>query len=184
MGLFIQRGFHDASTSAIARQAGVASGTLFYHFGDKEALINEIYLTILKDLSSALQDGLETAATIEQKIKCMWTNEVRWGLNHASEIRFVQLFANASFVARHTRRDAHAQLDFALDLFAEALDAGLITGMPKEYARDFYVTNALMNINFFQRYPKTLSDDRLENAYRMFWAGLTAGLTASLPHRP
>ena len=101
-------------------------------------------------------------------------------MNHAREIRFVQLFANASFVARHTRRDAHAQLDFALDLFAEALDAVLITGMPKEYARDFYVTNALMNINFFQRYPRTLSDDRLENAYRMFWAGLTA----SLPHRP
>ena len=67
MGLFIQRGFHDTPTSAIARQAEVASGTLFYHFGDKEALINEIYLTILKDLSNALQDGLETAATIEQK---------------------------------------------------------------------------------------------------------------------
>lgn len=45
--LFAQRGYSDTPTSAIAKAAGVAEGTIFHHFHSK----NGILLTILKDVS-------------------------------------------------------------------------------------------------------------------------------------
>ena len=173
LSLFIKRGFHDTPTSLIAKQAKVATGTLFYHFEDKEALINEIYLTIIRELSEALQKNLENQETLEGKIRQMWFNEVYWGLDHAKEIRFVQLFANSPFVSGLTKKDAHNHLDFALDLFAQAIEKSLITNMTKEYARDFYISNALMNINYFLRYSEQLSKTRLDKAFQIFWQGLT-----------
>jgi AcrR family transcriptional regulator len=46
---FAQSGI-AASTSAIARSAGVAEGTLFRYFATKDDLLNELYLTIKADL--------------------------------------------------------------------------------------------------------------------------------------
>lgn len=42
---FAQSGI-AASTSAIARSAGVAEGTLFRYFATKDELLNELYLAI------------------------------------------------------------------------------------------------------------------------------------------
>lgn len=34
--LFVDQGFHGTSTASIAKQAGVATGTLFHHFPTKK----------------------------------------------------------------------------------------------------------------------------------------------------
>ncbi|MCK5033837.1 MAG: helix-turn-helix transcriptional regulator, partial [Calditrichia bacterium] len=42
LNLLVERGFHDTPTSLIAKEAGVATGTLFHHFKNKEELINAL----------------------------------------------------------------------------------------------------------------------------------------------
>ena len=41
--LFTTRGYHATTTLLIARQAGMAEGTLYRHFAGKQALFNELY---------------------------------------------------------------------------------------------------------------------------------------------
>lgn len=41
--LFAEKGFHNTSTVEIAEAAGVAHGTLFYHYKNKEGIIYEIF---------------------------------------------------------------------------------------------------------------------------------------------
>ena len=41
--LFTTRGYHATTTPLIARQAGLAEGTLYRHFAGKQALFNELY---------------------------------------------------------------------------------------------------------------------------------------------
>lgn len=41
--LFAERGFDATSTSAIRDKAGVPSGLIFYYFGSKETLLDEIF---------------------------------------------------------------------------------------------------------------------------------------------
>lgn len=40
-------GFHGLSMQKVANQAGVAAGTIYRYFDDKEALIEEIKLNIM-----------------------------------------------------------------------------------------------------------------------------------------
>jgi len=46
--LFTERGFHGTPTSMIAREAGIATGTLFHYFKTKEELITALYLSVKK----------------------------------------------------------------------------------------------------------------------------------------
>ncbi|MFW6334422.1 MAG: TetR/AcrR family transcriptional regulator [Desulfosalsimonas sp.] len=41
--LFAHKGFSGTSTAEIAEKAGVAQGTLFYHFKNKQGIIREIF---------------------------------------------------------------------------------------------------------------------------------------------
>jgi len=54
--LFAENGFHQTSTLDIAESAGVAHGTIFYHFKSKEGIIYEIFRrsgqTYITDLKS------------------------------------------------------------------------------------------------------------------------------------
>ncbi len=64
--LFAENGFHQTSTLDIAEAAGVAHGTIFYHFKSKEGIIYEIfrrsgqtYVAELKYEVGRYQKGIE-----------------------------------------------------------------------------------------------------------------------------
>jgi len=52
--LFTQHGFLDVTTARIAQEAGVAHGTVFVHFADKDALVTEVLDAELAQLSEEL----------------------------------------------------------------------------------------------------------------------------------
>lgn len=69
--LFAENGFHQTSTLDIAEAAGVAHGTIFYHFKSKEGIIYEIfrrsgqtYVTDLKFEVGRHQKGIEKIEAI------------------------------------------------------------------------------------------------------------------------
>ena len=50
MNLFIDKGIQSTSTALIAKEAGVATGTLFHHFKTKEELVHALYNLIFDSL--------------------------------------------------------------------------------------------------------------------------------------
>ena len=54
LALFTINGFHGTTPAAIAREAKVATGTLFHHFATKEALIEALYLEVKKEFAQVL----------------------------------------------------------------------------------------------------------------------------------
>ncbi len=54
-GLFSQKGFKDTSMAELSRATGVAQGTIFYHFKNKE----ELFLSILKEFEISIVDEFE-----------------------------------------------------------------------------------------------------------------------------
>ncbi len=67
---FAQSGI-AASTSAIARSAGVAEGTLFRYFATKDELLNELYLAIKE---GANKQVISSQADSLIKISRIWAD--------------------------------------------------------------------------------------------------------------
>ncbi|MDA8163496.1 MAG: TetR/AcrR family transcriptional regulator [Desulfobacteraceae bacterium] len=55
--LFAEKGFSETTTAEVAEQAGVAHGTLFYHFKTKENILLEVFESIM----ARYQAGMEAA---------------------------------------------------------------------------------------------------------------------------
>lgn len=65
--VFAERGFHQARVSDIARRAGVADGTIYLYFKNKEDLLLSIFEEKMDYLLAGLRDALaDTADPIER----------------------------------------------------------------------------------------------------------------------
>jgi AcrR family transcriptional regulator len=63
VALFAESGLHGVTSAQIARRAGVATGTFYLHFADKEALFHEIAFAALAELR-ARQDRASAGLAI------------------------------------------------------------------------------------------------------------------------
>src|SRR5262249_28622624 len=57
-----RNGFHGASMSAVAREAGVATGTAYTHYASKDELVLAAYRETKAQLGAAATAGLDTSA--------------------------------------------------------------------------------------------------------------------------
>lgn len=100
---FAQSGI-AASTSAIARSAGVAEGTLFRYFATKDDLLNELYLTIKADLVQTMIAGLNPNETRpKENMRNIWNSYIGWGVRNPMEHKAIRRMALSERITDETR---------------------------------------------------------------------------------
>jgi AcrR family transcriptional regulator len=71
--LFAEKGFNETSTAEIAARAGVAHGTLFYHFKTKEGILLKVYETVMDSYLAGMRAAVAEAslglAQIEEAVR-------------------------------------------------------------------------------------------------------------------
>ncbi len=70
--LVAERGFHGASMGAVAKAAGVATGTAYVHYASKKELVYATYLEIKRDLGDEVLRQLDPDAAPAERYRQMW----------------------------------------------------------------------------------------------------------------
>jgi AcrR family transcriptional regulator len=107
--LVAERGFHGASMSAVAREAGVAVGTAYVHYESKDELVLAAYLEAKADLGAAVGARLDAAASARERFGQAWLATYEHLLDQPTRARFlVQVDASPYAAAAHERAMAVA----------------------------------------------------------------------------
>lgn len=75
--LVAQRGFHGASMSAIAAEAGVATGTAYTHYGSKDEVVLATYLETKAELGAAATAEVNPEAAAPELFRALWLGSYR-----------------------------------------------------------------------------------------------------------
>jgi AcrR family transcriptional regulator len=81
--LFAERHYHEVRMDDIAAKAGVAKGTIYLHFKDKDALYQALALDSLRKLSKRIRDGLEGLDDPAAKLLSLNREVIRYFEHHA-----------------------------------------------------------------------------------------------------
>lgn len=100
--LFARDGLQNVSTSAIAKKAGVASGTLFTYFDTKQELINELYLEVVDQYIGAVKAAVDPAASPAERLRAYWFAMARWHLDHRAAANVMLQFEASSALTPET----------------------------------------------------------------------------------
>jgi AcrR family transcriptional regulator len=126
LSLFVERGFFGTPTSLISREAGVATGTLFFYFRTKEELIDTLYLQVKAKAAEAMCRGLENEKDTKARLNRLGHNAVAWGMKNKEEVKFMEQFAHSPFVSTSAQEEGMSRFVFLQDLVTEGIREGVI----------------------------------------------------------
>jgi AcrR family transcriptional regulator len=124
--LFSERGFFGTPTSLISKEAGVATGTLFFYFRTKEDLIDTLYRRVKSEAAQAMGRDLAKEKTPLAKLRRLGHNAVAWGIENPKKLKFMEQFAHSPFVSTSAQEEGMSQFIFLQDLVQEGIRAGAI----------------------------------------------------------
>ena len=132
--LIARLGLHAAPMSAVAREAGVAAGTLYLYFPSKEAMINALYLEVLAHRHRSMAADAEGArgdgAIGRAGLWAFWHGLARWHLDHPDGSSFL-LQCKASAILTDETREAERRMDAeGLANFEQAVAGGRLRDLP------------------------------------------------------
>ncbi len=171
--LFTERGFQGTSTAQISKEAGVATGTLFNYFPTKEDLINSLYSEVKGQLSHSMGKEVEAQSTFQDKLRKIWSNLIKWGVDNQEEFLFVGQFCSSPYITKFTREEVMKEYIFLHNLVNE----GIITGEIRDFSAEltiamFYqASRAVVNL-ILDSDPSQDENKVLEDGFQIIWRGL------------
>ena len=171
--LFTERGFHGTSTAQISKDAGVATGTLFNYFPTKEDLINSLYFEVKGDLSQAMGKDIDAESTFQDKLRKIWSNLVKWGIDNQDEFLFVGQFCSSPYITKFTREEVMKEYVFLHKLVDEGRRKGEIRDFSAELiiAMFYQGSRAVVNL-ILDSDPSKDENKVLEDGFQIIWSGL------------
>ncbi|MDI1233908.1 MAG: TetR/AcrR family transcriptional regulator [bacterium] len=96
--LFVEFGFHETPTSKIAKEAGIANGTLFYFFATKDALVIALYTDIKSQMMAHVAKEIENKTSLKEVLKGYYSASLEWAMKHKTKFRFIEQFTNSTYL--------------------------------------------------------------------------------------
>ena len=87
--LVAERGLHGASMSAVAKHAGVATGTAYVYYASKDALVLAAYRETKAELGAAATAELSDAMAPAERFGHVWLSIYRYLAAHPEHARFL-----------------------------------------------------------------------------------------------
>jgi len=173
--LFVEYGFHGTPTSLIAKEAGVANGTLFHYFKTKDELIVALYVDIKSKMTSHVFGNEQGQATFKETVKEQYVASLYWALDNQLQFRFVEQFKNSPYLAHIAPGEIEASLKPFHDMLYKGIKEKILKPHPAELiftlisSHTYGINQYLIAGNF----PKAKQHQVISESFEMLWAMIT-----------
>ncbi|MBK3493508.1 TetR/AcrR family transcriptional regulator [Viridibacillus sp. YIM B01967] len=118
-----ENGYHHAQVSKIAKQAGVADGTIYLYFKNKEDILISVFKEKMAVFVGNLQDIIRDGTSSSEKLKAMIENHFQVLANdhHLATVTQLEL--------RQSNKEVRLKINMILREYLILLDDILIEGM-------------------------------------------------------
>jgi AcrR family transcriptional regulator len=158
----------SASTASIAKRAGVASGTLFTYFPSKEALLNELYLELKREVYGRVNANFPAGANLERRARHFWTQFLAWALERPEHRKVSVLLNLSDILTAETRSIALDLRGRSEDVLSEISRRPPLRGLPPQFVSSFMAAIQETTIGVVARQPK-LRDQLIDRSFHVFW---------------
>jgi AcrR family transcriptional regulator len=114
----------SAPTMGIAKEAGIANGSLFTYFETKADLFNQLYLELKTEMASAAMKDLPKNAKLREQVFHVWQNWMNWALSFPEKRRALAQLGVSDEITPATRSAASKAMAGAAELMQRVRASG------------------------------------------------------------
>ncbi len=135
--VFAKYGFYNSTVSQIAREAGVADGTIYIYFKSKDDILIQVFEEAMSVILSTLEEKFKGVTDPVEKLKIYIKNHFELATNYPdlAEVIQVELRQSAKFMKEYKNEPFRKYLSIIKEIieegqqkrfFKEEIDPGLI----------------------------------------------------------
>ncbi len=164
--LFSDEGL-NASTSKIAKVAGVAEGTVFIYFANKDELLNQLYLELKGQLRFALAQFPESMS-LQDQIWQAWQTYVNWGVEHPEEHQALAKLSLSPRITESTRNIGNRAFCDVSSLLEQAMAGGTLKHQSPDFVGAIMGAMGDVTMTFIRSNPKS-AEAICKDGFQAFW---------------
>ena len=171
LALIKDHGFHGAPMSLVAKNAGVAAGTIYHYFESKEQLICALYDHNRDRVTAVIARALEAEGSYREKFFRVWSSLYHFYIQEPNVLIFFEQFVNSPFNSDKYPNHLRGQL---YNFLSEGIKAKVIGAVKPEVLLVLLMgsINSTAKLHLFGKVPLSKSD--LNRITEILWDGITA----------
>lgn len=170
--IIANQGLHNLSMQKLAKDAGVAAGTIYRYFTDKDQLIDELRRDVLTQIAAVILQDADTGSP-EERFRKVWFNIIKLGetctMERLNFEQYTHLPGASSEEHRQFERATFAPLHF---IFADAKAQGLIVDLNDELLFALAFEPAVGLCRRMRRTGMSFSMDELTRVCDLSWRAI------------
>lgn len=173
--LFVKNGIHSTSMQQLAKQAGVATGSVYTYFDSKEALVLEIFHAIADESTDFLLQTYDSSRSVKQRFYHLLERKTRFNIDNPDKFRFMSMCVYEPIVMQGVQQENRCDKSPLAAVLIDGKAENVIKDLPLEdlFYHLFGGIGSLLEWRLFNQ--REISDADIVNMIEMSWDAIRKG---------
>lgn len=167
-------GLAGITMQSVAKAAGIATGTLYIYFKNKEALINSLFDVCIQNSASSFFMNYDPAQPFKIGFHTIWSNIVQHRLSQFNDSIFIEQCFHSPYIDEASKTRMRKMFEPLLQLIERGKKEHLIKDMDTFWLLAFMIGTINEIAKRVIYYNKKLTDDVLDANFQLCWDGIKA----------
>ncbi|HSW06507.1 TetR/AcrR family transcriptional regulator [Aquabacterium sp.] len=169
-----QTGLSGLTMAAIAREAGLATGTLYVYFKSKEELLVALYEQAKTETAAMLLQGDDPQAPFRSRFQRTWTNWLEHRITHSAQMVFQEQYYNSPWFSEESRQLSARLFKDWVDLIEAAKAQQILKNVPTPMLISSFAGSVRETANLLRSGTLARTDAHVAMAFGLCWDGIKA----------
>ena len=160
-----------APTAKIAKRAGIAAGTLFTYFPNKEELLNELYFELKMEVYTRVNANFPHQGSLERRARHLWSSFLDWAIEFPEKRKVSAQLNVSNLITPETRMRTAGQRGPVDAVLSQLGTRGALRELPAGFAAATIAAMQEAAIEFIAAKPKQ-REELIERTFQVFWRAL------------
>lgn len=165
-------GFHGTPMSQIAKNAGVAAGTIYHYFDSKDTLIKELYIYVKNTLAEAILRNHDPEKPYDRGFLDFWVSQCTFFIEHPAYLYFLEQYINSPYAKQFHGAESKLFKEKIKPIFTYGIENGLIRKMDYELLGPIIHGSIVAAAKFHLSGHHDFTRERLYGMAQVIWDGI------------
>jgi AcrR family transcriptional regulator len=172
LALVLKSGYAELNMAAVAKEAGIATGSIYTYFKNKEHLINQLYLHLKEEKVNMMFKKYHEKDNFYESFQKLWMAYFKISMNEYHKMMFIEQYAYSSIITAPTRKKADALLLPMVSLLQHAQQEQLIKKVEPEIILSSITGAVLEIVRYYQSKGTKPNKSTIEQCFEMAWTSI------------
>ena len=169
-----EKGLAGITMQSVAKEAKIATGTLYIYFKNKDSIITSLFDHCVKNSATIFFQNYDASAPFKVGFQTIWSNIVQHRISRFEESIFIEQCFHSPYIDEETKTTLKKMFEPLLELLNRGKEQHIIKNADSFWLTSFMIGTINEIAKRITYFDKRLTKEILDLNFQMCWDGIKA----------